>query len=238
VNTELFKTAENKYTVFELADAAKILGKLEGSEKTASDASIDQDYNSVPGEEKAYFNDFSMTKTAGSHNGLSDNSKRLKNAKLEKFAMTKQRLEDDLIKYRSDVENLENQFVKIARNQLLPYGLKERRDFFPYIAKFCKEAGLHKERIQTLMGYLDKVMVRQGLLEKSADLKADPDLISNNLDARIVNGTHPLYITVKTIKDKDDEKKLYKDRKNLIQEQMDCYNADGAILGYKDIKDL
>lgn len=235
VNTQLFKTAENKYTDFELADASRILGQLEGVEKNAS-IEIDRDYELSPKEE-TYFNDFSITKTAG-HAGISDNSKRIKQASIEKLAAEKQRFEDDVYQYNTDVQVLENQFVKIARNQLLPYGLKERRNSFPYITRFCKEAGLDMERTKQLMGYLDKVMVRQGLLEKSADIKADPDLISDKLNARVVNGTHPLYIVIKTIKEKDDEKKLFQDRGNIIKEKMDTYEADGAMLGKKSVKEL
>ena len=237
VNTELFKTASDKYTDFELADAAKILLTLEGSEKTASAIDIDQDYNLAPGEVKAYCTDFSFSKTAG-HAGLNDNSRREQRSQIEKIAAEKQRLEDDVLCHRSAVELLENKFIKIARNQLLPYGLKERRGAFPYITHFCKEAGLSESRTQKLMGFLDKVMVQQGLLEKSADIKADPDLISNKLNTRIVNGTHPLYVVVKTIKDKDEEEKLYEDRGNVIREKMDIHKANGAILGTKAIREL
>ncbi len=238
VNTELFKTAENKYTDFELADAAIIIGSLEGSEKTASVQHFDNDYDLAPDEQKS-FADFSLTKTAsGGHAGLADDSKRVSRGKLEKLAFKKQRLEDDIILYNSEVQGLENRFVKIARTQLIPYGLKERRGAFPYITQFCKQAGLSAGRTQELMGLLNTVMERQGLVEKTADMKADANLISDKLNARVVNGTHPLYIVVKTIKDKDDEKKLYQERGNIIKEQMDTYKADGALLGTKEVKAL
>jgi len=236
VNNEMFKTAEDNYTDFELADAASILNDLDGSEKTAS-ANLDEDYNLDPHETNVSFNDFSFSKTAG-HAGLADNSRRDRQSAIEKLAMAKQRLEDDIIQYNSELKDLENKFVKVARNQLLPYGLKQRRGAFPYIAHFCKEAGLSNSRTDQLMSYLDAVMVQQGLIEKTADLKADPSLISDKLNARVVNGTHPLYLIVKTIKEKDDEKKLFQDRGNIIKEKMEPFESEGAILGTKEIRAL
>lgn len=237
VNTEMFKVAEDKYTNFELADASVIIGGLDGTEKVASAAVSDSDFELAPGEVEAYFNDFTITKTAG-HAGLVDDSKRQNRIQFEKLAVEKQNLDDDMYAYRSAVELLENKFVKIARNQLLPYGLKERRGAFPYIAQFCKQAGLTQDRTHGLMTFLDTVMVRQGLLEKTADMKVDSELISDKLNARIVNGNHPLFIVVKTIADKDSEKKLYQDRGNIIKEKMDSYGANGSILGKKSIKAL
>lgn len=234
VNTEMFKVAENKYVEFELADSSTI---STGPVKTASVKNIDCDYELEPNEQKAYLEDFTMSKTAG-HAGISDNSKNVSRAAIEKLGFAQQRLDDDILLHNSSVEALENKFVKVARDQLLPYGLKERRGTFPYIAHFCKEAGLSDERTNTLMTYLDKVMVRQGLLEKSADLKADPKLISDKLNARVVNGTHPLFIVIKTIKDKDKEEKLFEDRGNIIKEKMESYEANGAMLGTKSTKEL
>lgn len=81
------------------------------------------------------------------------------------------------------------------------------------------------------MKLLDTVMVRQGLLEKSADMKADPELISDDLNARVVNGNHPLLITVKTISESDSRKEKLQDKHNLIQTHLADYDANGAVLG-------
>jgi len=239
VNTSLFKTAENKYTNFELADASVILSNINGSEKTASANSqnYDQDYNLAPQETEDHFKGFSIIKTAG-HAGLNDNSKAINAGRMEKLAHVLKMEEDAIIMSSSSIEASENQFVKIARNQLLPYSLKERRDLFPYITHFCKEAGLQENHTQKLMGYLDKVMVGQGLLEKSADIKADASLISDKLNVRIVNGNHPLHIIVKTIVEKDKKKKLHEENHNIIKDSLADYSADGAILGYKKVKEL
>jgi hypothetical protein len=224
VHTQLFKTAEDKYTEFELAKPEEIVSSLEGAEKTAS-ISVD-DYAIRPNEN---FNEFSITKTAG-HNGLYIPESVKKKATLEKLAFEQQQIEDAYIQKNTELKELERKFVKIARDELTPYRIDERRKHFSALASFCKSAGVSEDTTKRLMGLLDTVMVRQGLLEKTADVKADPELISDNLDARIINGNHPLYIVVKTIPEVEDKKKLYQERYNWIQEQVQGYNADGAIL--------
>lgn len=238
VNTSLFNSSVNKYTQFELADSSVILG---GTEKVAHAEALHEnlanDYRFSPKEDKAYFTGFTLTKTAG-HDGMKVPKKFAVRAGREKVAQMAERLKDDIITYDFLRRGLEKQFVKTARNYLLPYGLKARRDLFPYISKFCKEAGLSTTSTSNLMSLLNNVMVGQGFIEKAADIKADPELISDNLDARIVNGTHPLYIIVKTIKDADDNKKLFSDRYNIIKDSMADYNADGAMLGLEQVKEL
>ena len=241
VHAHLFKTAEDKYIDFEIADPSAVVGQLEGvqSEKTASafESSFDVDYAVAPGEDKSVGFDFTVTKTAG-HSGLYNNDKLSQKQSQEKLAEARKRVAEDMLIKMAEIESAEKRFIKIARNQLLQYSLQERRDQFPYLAKFCKEAGLGNTRTRELLTLLDTVMVRQGLLEKSADIKADPELISENLNARIINGTHPLQIEIKTIIKKDGEKQLIEDRgHNLIKDKVDVYGANGSILG-QVIKEL
>jgi hypothetical protein len=242
VHQHMFKTAEDKYIDFSIANPNEIMCELEGSEKTASEqlqrfSDLSSDYEAAPGETETYFNDFTITKTAGKC-GLYDNSKRKKKAAIEKLAFEKQKIKEELFIKEAEIESAEKRFVKVARNQLLQYPLQNRRSQFPYLAKFCKEAGMRRSRANQLLGLLDHVMVRQGLLEKSADIKADPELISENLNARIINGTHPLQIEVKTIVEKDKEKELIEDRgHNLIKDKVDSFKANGAVLDQK-LKEL
>ena len=241
VHQLMFKTAEDKYINFEIANPGEILCQLEGSEKTASEQvqrfnDLSSDYESAPGETETYFNDFAITKTAGKC-GLYDDSKRKKKAAIEKLAHDKKLIQEAHLIKQAEIESAEKHFIKIARNQLLQYSLQERRDQFPYLAKFCKEAGMGRQRADELLGLLDHVMVRQGLLEKSADIKADPELISDNLNARVINGTHPLEIQVKTIVEKDKEKELIEERHNLIKDKLDHPKANGAVLD-QQLKEL
>lgn len=222
VNAQLFKTSSSKYVRFDLADAAAILDQ--GEEKTASV----NDYAFAPREK----GDFTFSKTAG-HDGIQIPERFKVQAKMEKLAFDQVRTKEALIVINSEIQRGEREFVKVARNMLLPFPIHERRACFSDIACFCKQAGLDSDQTNRLMGLLNHVMVQQGLLEKSADVKADPDLISDNLNARIVNGTHPLYIIVKTLPEKCEKRKLYEERYNMIQEQLQDWRNDGqgAIVG-------
>lgn len=243
VHQQLFKTAEDKYIDFDLADPTKIVAQMEGTEKVASSgfhgfSDPSSDYKLAPGEEKANLADFSVCKTAScGHDGTRDNTKREKKAVIEKLAHKNTLNNEAFIIKEAQIESLEKQFLKLARNQILSVTLNDRRDQFPYITQFCKVAGMNNARTDELMTLLDTVMVRQGVLEKSADIKADASLISNNLNARVINGTHPLEIVVKTIVKRDGEKKLIQDRHNLIKTEIDSYKADGAVLD-QEVKEL
>ena len=224
VHTHLFKTAEDKYTVFDLAKPEDIISGLEGETKTAS-FEVD-DYANPP---STVTSDFTVCKTAG-HTGFCKTAETEKKEKLEKLAFEQEQIKDNYYQVNTELELLENKFVKMARDMLLPYRFDQRRDQYPMISAFCKKAGVNNGTTERLMGLLDKVMERQGLVEKSADVKADPDLISENLNVRIINGDHPLYIVVKTIPEVEDKKKLYQERYNLIQEKVNVCGADGAII--------
>ena len=224
VHTELFKTAEDKYTVFDIAKPEEIISNLENTEKVASFETDDYDLGPDEGQ-----NDFSLCKTAG-HSGFSKSELSQKKEKLEKLAFQKQEIADQYYQVHTELEKLENQFVKIARNMLLPYRIDQRRDNYSTIATFCKKAGVDESTTSRLINLLDKVMESQGLIEKTADSKVSPDLISENLNVRIINGDHPLYVVVKTIPEVRDKMKLYQERYNWIQEQVQACNADGAII--------
>ena len=224
VHTELFKEGSDKYTVFDLAKPEEIVTNLEGAEKTASVA-ID-DYANPPADENE---EFVVCKTVG-HSGFCKTAATQKKEQLEKLSFEKQTIKDGYYEINTQLENLETKFVKIARNMLLPYNIDERQNHFPMIAGFCKKAGVTSESTERLMSLLGQVMEKQGLLSKSADMKASDDLISENLDARIINGDHPLYAVVKTIPEVEDKKKLFQERYNIIQEKINVCGADGAII--------
>jgi hypothetical protein len=81
------------------------------------------------------------------------------------------------------------------------------------------------------MGLLTYVMKGQGLIEKTAEIKVDEKYISDKLNARVVNGTHPLYITIKTLVDKHQRREALENNHNLIKTRLDDYRANGAVLG-------
>ena len=254
VHGQMFKTAENKYVDFELADPTAIVSNLETKlskhasydtstaagtfmdniEKTASaDVSMSDDFSFAPGEKQSMGSDFAFTKQAG-HDGLKTPQSHInKIANMKKVAELEE-IRDDLIVLEAQIESVENKFIKEARNLLLPYPLVDRADKYSYVTKFCKIAGVSEETFDRLTGHVEAVMKGQGLLEKSASLKADEKYISDNLDARVINGNHAMMVTVKTLVDKEKRKELYKNRRNLIKTEFDeSENGDGAILGQK-----
>lgn len=256
VHSHMFKTAEDKYVDFEIADPNVIVSNLEKSiqktasvnhydaafdavfGKTASENEISSDFDLAPGEQNAYQNDFQFSQTAG-HDGLKTPQEHI-----DKIAMAhaKNELEqniDDIIMIESSIDGLKKEFVKVARNQMLSSSLHERPQQFGYIAKFCKEAGMVDKQINEMIDLTAHVMYKQGLLEKTADLKADAQYISDNLDARVVNGTHPLYITIKTLVDKETRREALLDRHNLIKTRL-CEYADnqGSVIQGQKVKEL
>lgn len=232
VHGRLFKTAEDKYVNFELANASGIVGDMDktASVKSDQEQNLDQDYGLAPDEK--FSHDFAFSKTAG-HVGYEPSQKHKNTAALEKLAFNKKLIEDDHFVTCSQIKSLEKAFVKTARNQIMVHPLTDREGQLPYVAKFCKEAGLDTKSSENLMHLLGTVMIRQGLLEKTADLKVGPELISDNLNARIVNGNHPLFITVKTLVDKNRRKEALENEHNIIKTKIDCWKGEGAILGQK-----
>ncbi len=234
VHSIMFDRSAEKYTSFDLADPSVVLGGA-GSVKTASAGS---DYYQSPKEHIAP-KDFDFFGGSG-HSGLRDNSKFVKQASLEKLAEEAKQLFRDKVLLEDHIEYLEKQFVKTARNHLTQYRIDERRSQYPYLAKFTKIAGMSDEDTNHLMDLLDHVMVRQGLIEKTADQKADASLVDWDMDARVINGNHPLEMVIKTIVDKKNQHKLIEDRQNIIKDNLDNsgYDADGSVLGTKRVRYL
>ena len=260
VHAQLFKNSENKYVEFDLADPQQIIGNLEGSDKVAHLHSIKgyglnfgsektasfntkgvSEFDLTPSEVESLntpkFNDGTqITKQAGDSN-LYFKPEHVKKASMMKKQADLKRLEDDITAINFKLDSEVKNFVKIARNTIMGQHLTERPQYFPYVAKFCKVAGMDQPTIETLLDLTKKVMVQQNLLEKTADIKADPELISENLDARVINGNHPLEITVKTIVDLKNQKESRQNSINLIKtdvaEAEHNDHVEGGILGKK-----
>lgn len=229
VQAEMYKTAQDHYTDFELADPSVIVSNLDKSiQKTASVSEKWSEFDVAPSERNN--TDFAVTKTAG-FSGLTDSRKLEARKVLEKTAQQLKDIGDDLLIVNAGIESLENQFVKVAREQVIPLSLKERPEAVRHIHFFCKSAGLSDASTDRVMGLLSYVLKQQGLVEKTADLKADEKYISENLNAKIINGTHPLYITIKTLVDKNVRREALENNHNLIKTKLEDYRANGAVLG-------
>ena len=126
----------------------------------------------------------------------------------------------------TDLENAENSFIKQAR-QLVFEGDNsiERMKILGMVDQFAKQA--ESKQAKKLLAKVAYVLKREGKLEphhanialdyftKEADCKAPEELISSNLPARIINGDHPLYISIQTI-DNLQSQKARNDRASAI----------------------
>jgi len=150
-----------------------------------------------------------------------------------------QKLNDKVMWLHNEKMAAERSFIKEARQCLLEESSSDARlkvlgefDNFvkcaemsnigqPILAKVClvmaKEGKLEPARAKECVNYF---------MSKEADNKAPASLISDNLQARIINGQHPLYITLKTIGDKEADFLRFQDQRNEVQSKV-------RILGQK-----
>lgn len=241
VHAALFDRSENKYTVFDLANSAQILDDMGGGQvKTASSDIFTNDYGMSPSEQNGNA-DFQVFGTSG-HSGLNDSIQMVKRATVEKIAVELDRALKDRVLLEDQMHYLDKTFIKEARNHLTQVPLDCRRDLYPELYHFNKMAGLGTYDNKRLMTMLDYVMVNQGLMEKSAGSEVADEYIDYDMDARIINGNHPMEAVIKTIVDNRDKQNVLTDRVNLIQDTVapDTFDGrnGGAVLGYKRVRNL
>lgn len=191
---------------FELADPNAIVGGLQKKpqEKVAM-ASLD--YMVAPN---------SLKKEAGMLDGqvygefatdlTEKNNQRALKAQLtqryEKLANAREQAGMEATILEESIRNLENKFVKEARQFVIETPFTDRLEALEKIAEFVRATG-KIELGQKLMQKLAKQVAKDGLV-KEADMKAPEEYISETLPARVINGNHSLYITIDTIAKKMD----------------------------------
>ncbi len=151
----------------------------------------------------------------------------------EKVALLHQKGSDREILSKFAASDSERAFIKEAR-QLALSGTSslERMTILGAIDHFIKTAEMSFARPS--LAKLAHVLAREGLLlpehadkavdfllSKEADLKAPAEMISPLLPARVVNGNHPLYITLKTFRECVDDMRMSSNRQGLIQDRLD-----------------
>lgn len=95
---------------------------------------------------------------------------------------------------------------------------------------FIKSAGLYfaapfLEKVAEKLGHGGWLSAKQvadatAEFKKTADLKAPEDLISQTLPAQVVNGNHPLFITLKTFRDQNNALNLGSSQLKLTQDEL------------------
>lgn len=208
---------------FDPVDAQKVIDELQIKPDAKEIKEIDLDYFSPPINTKvASFDPMSAmgiqtenVKTAAAKREI----RRELQSRFEKMAAAKEELERQLYQVGSEIENLEVSFVKTARSMLLEQPMEERGRGMDKIAEFLRSCGGEPRRGQTLMKKLAHVLKRQGLIKES-DLKAPEQYISDDLPARVVNGRHALYVTIKTLYDKYDWNNTLHSRYEIVDSSL------------------
>lgn len=155
----------------------------------------------------------------------------------EKLASLKSRIQDKITLTNEEYLQNTHSFIKQARNEMLSQGSSaERMKTLGQLTHFVKCADMQNTGHKVL-AKLAHVLMEEGKLEpaeakvainyfmsKEADVKAPESLISKNLPAQIVNGEHPLYITLKTIRDNEADILRFKERGLLVDDKLKMLN--------------
>lgn len=143
-----------------------------------------------------------------------------------------QKLNDKLITLEYEKTAAERDFIKQARQIMLDQdSAASRMKVLGVFDHFVKVAGMKQGK--GALAKLAMVLAREGKLEplaaqeaveyfmsKTADQKAPQALISENLQAQIINGNHPLYITLKTVGDREADLLRFEAERDLVQDKL------------------
>lgn len=204
----LFAADKSASYDFPLAKSAEVIKDLQIKPQNDTVNEADLDYLSPPKSTKVA--SFDPLKAMGflpenlekSATEVKREVKRELQVRLEKTAAFKEELERQIMVVQTEIENEQERFIKAAKQMILDQPDSDKPATLEKIAEFIACCGDH-DRGRDLIKKLAFVMKRQNII-KEADLKAPEQYISKNTPARIVNGKHALYISIKTIFDKQD----------------------------------
>ena len=150
----------------------------------------------------------------------------------QKLASLESGLKDKIIRLEYERESAARLFVKQARDYVLSHTLsqQQRLTALDSLSEFIKAGsiGFAAPLLKTVTESLgrdglltrEQVKTASAKIEKTADLKAPDGLISPTLPAQIVNGNHPLYITLKTFRDHSEALNLTTRQLKLTQDEL------------------
>lgn len=219
---KLFALDKKSSYDFPLADAKAVLKEVQLVDKKPVVSQTDMDYLSAP--ESTKLASWDVMKAMGFEASGIDKVaarkelKRTLQNRYEKLAMAKEEIERLMFVKQSHIEKGELEFVKSARDMLLEEILDDRGQAMEKVAEFLRGCD-HPDYGRRLMAKLASVMRRQGLI-KTADLKAPEEYISETLPARIINGRHALYVTIKTLFQNYDEYKDLSSRYEIVDSSL------------------
>jgi hypothetical protein len=229
IHAHKYASMDEKYFAadFPLANAKEVIRCLQGGTTKVAGAFVDPIIPQADGPD-AYdmfgIKPEKMDKTASVKH-------QLKVAK-EKTDLLSQKIDDEIFMKTAAVETGEKNFIKTARSIVLEgYNSDERMKSLGYIYHFTKQAG-YPVAGKRMLAKLAFVLSKEGMLEprhakvameyftKKADLVAPPELISQDLNVQIVNGTHPLYITLKTVGDNEADLLRWNRDSDFVQDKV------------------
>lgn len=151
----------------------------------------------------------------------------------QKTALLLQKLNDKVEIGTYKKAAAERSFIKEARKHLLEQDSSPARmkvlGVIDYMVKAASFEGVGKialAKLSVLMakeGKLEPMHAKRAMeyfLSKEADNKAPQELISEDLQARVINGQHPLYITLKTIADNEADLLRNQQDRDLVQDKV------------------
>lgn len=158
---------------------------------------------------------------------------------LEKLSYLKSRVSDKVTIGEHQKNSSERNFIKVARQFILQTGSssEERLQVLGVIDHFAKQGGMN-DVAKIPLAKTAMLLKKEGMVEplpaervakyfmsKNADEQAPQDLISPFLEARVINGNHPLYIALKTHKDNSAALNLNQERYQVIDDRLKIFKS-------------
>lgn len=226
------KTAEKSSVAFPLADARQVVDAVESPSldgcAVKSPCSIDSDYAGPPkGLSAPGPSTMSMLggKPSEVHNGLHDDGEKKRIIIiLQKKAAEREDIASKVLYQGMELESLEKQAFKAVKQAVLGGAS------FYQVYEASVGVGLGKIAEEYLPSWQDQIVAEahgtQKLrLQKLAISKAPTDLISDNLgNATVINGAHPVLVSLDTVRRKTDEVKQGLHNILRIDDEVKVYN--------------
>jgi hypothetical protein len=226
------KTAEKSAVAFPLADARQVVDSVESPSldgcAVKSPCSMDSDYAGPPkGISAPGPSTMSMFggKPEEGHNGLHDDGEKKRIIIiLQKKAAEREDLASKVLYQGMELESLEKQAFNAVKQTVLGGAS------FYQVYEASVGVGLGKLAEEYLPAWQDRIVAEahgsQKLrLEKLAISKAPADLISENLgNTTVINGAHPVLVSLDTVRRKTDEVKQGLHNILRIDDEVKVYN--------------
>lgn len=151
---------------------------------------------------------------------------------IEKLEMFQEKIADARILIENTIANAEISFIKEAQSHMLGLnGSAERMrtlGVLDYTVKLAGFTNTGRKTLYKLAYYLasngmlsnQHAQIAKDYFLKEAGSEAPLELISDRLPGQVINGTHPIYITLKTIEDNAAKNLIYNNENEKVQTKL------------------